>query len=1052
MYSPPSSRESTPELTPEQERARRCAIVQPAYFYPNSGSIDPALEHRKPLSDEELAKLDDEELADVLLDPAEDPRATRGIPVFRPTLDEFSDFEQYMDRIEPWGRRSGIVKVIPPKEWRDGLSSTTDRLAGVKLKNPIEQHFIGRTGLFRQQNEERRHTYSVRDWATACARDVLRAPPPCEIVQQELNARRSKRARKGEDTVEDEEERAALMDALRTLDERKAAAQQPDSTTTHAADADFYDSLDPLRDWLPENTLPEDYTPAVCRALERHFWRNCGLGKDPMYGADMQGTLFDPEMKTWNVACLPNLLERVMPDGERIPGVNTPYLYFGMWRATFAWHVEDMDLYSINYIHWGAPKYWYAIPSQRADTFEATMRKHFPTEAAECPQFMRHKSFLASPAILAEADCRPNTLVHHQGEFVITYPRGYHAGFNIGFNCAESVNFALESWIELGKRAQFCKCVGDSVRFDVEAILTDYEARMNPPPLPSFGDYPNLPPKRKSHPTNDPLPKRIRIREPGPPFATAAQLEQLPTIKIKIRPPSALATGGGSPYRARTQPNSTHLPKFSASPTEGRSRSMTRTSPTRPTGSQTSKPSGVSLPKLRLPVPGAPPCALCASEATEGLLPVREPSGGESTSPTRRGVVTGSTIQALRVHESCAEAVPETWIAFIGGQKYVCGMDKIVKDRWTLKCSLCTKTTSKLHGAKIQCAKGRCSKAFHVSCARANPDVEYTSGAARASAEPSEGVRLKKPVVTALCPQHNPRLVEARKADKQQKLDAEIGALKQYARIKVRASGGLFAVTLVNVYEDRRTVEVIWDQGSTKEFKYTSVVWTDDGEVQEKPGKTEDGAALGSEHTTSYPSPAPTQRDPHSPNIAPSALKPSGVSVESIKPARSTPNPPSSQSTRYSFQPYQYYSYPPPYPSGPTSQPPPQAYQPPQPHAGYTVPMPVPVQYPYSYPSYNQQHGYPSQAQFYPAHGYHYPPMPSYHPAVPLPPSQSSRSNGNSTTASPAPVSTPLPRDSAPSSGTKVPKPPVQSYVGVRPASSRDILNGTHQALTTTRT
>ncbi|KAG8711943.1 hypothetical protein FRC11_001410, partial [Ceratobasidium sp. 423] len=467
----------------------------------------------------------------------------------------------------------------------------------------------------------------------------------------------------------DEEERTALVDALRTLDERQAAARPSNSTTTDATDADFY-----------------YYTPAVCRALERHFWRNCGLGKDPMYGADMQGTLFDPEMKTWNVACLPNLLERVMPDGERIPSVNTPYLYFGMWRAPFAWHVEDMDLYSINYIHWGAPKYWYAIPSQRAEAFEATMRKHFPTEVAECPQFMRHKSFLASPAILAEADCRPNTLVHHQGEFVITYPRGYHAGLNIGFNCAESVNFALESWIELGKHAQFCKCVGDSVRFDVEAILADYETRVNPP-LPRFDDYPS-PPKRKSHPTDEPLPKRIRIREPEPPFATAAQLEQLPTIKIKIRPPAMLAKGSDSPYRARTQPISTHLPRLTASssPPQGSSRSMTRASPTRSTASQSSKTSGASFPRLRLPVQEAPPCYLCPSEATEGLLPVRESSAGESTSPTRRGMGAGSMLHALKVHGSCAEAVrvPEMWIALIGGQKYVCGVKKIVKDRWTL--------------------------------------------------------------------------------------------------------------------------------------------------------------------------------------------------------------------------------------------------------------------------------------------------------------------------------------------------------------------------------
>jgi hypothetical protein len=38
--------------------------------------------------------------------------------------------------------------------------------------------------------------------------------------------------------------------------------------------------------------------------------------------------------------------------------VVSPYLYFGMWRATFAWHVEDADLYSINYIHFGALLAW----------------------------------------------------------------------------------------------------------------------------------------------------------------------------------------------------------------------------------------------------------------------------------------------------------------------------------------------------------------------------------------------------------------------------------------------------------------------------------------------------------------------------------------------------------------------------------------------------------------------------------------------------------------------------------------------------------------------
>jgi hypothetical protein len=56
---------------------------------------------------------------------------------------------------------------------------------------------------------------------------------------------------------------------------------------------------------------------------------------------------------------------------------------------------------------------------------------------------------------------------------MITFPKGYHAGYNLGFNCAESINFATESWIELGRVAKYCTCIKDSVRFDMADLLKE---------------------------------------------------------------------------------------------------------------------------------------------------------------------------------------------------------------------------------------------------------------------------------------------------------------------------------------------------------------------------------------------------------------------------------------------------------------------------------------------------------------------------------------------------------------------------------------------------
>ena len=204
--------------------------------------------------------------------------------------------------------------------------------------------------------------------------------------------------------------------------------------------------------------------------LERRFWKTV-LYDPPIYGADMRGSLFDPAEKHWNVDNLGSILNCL--DVE-VTGVTSAYLYFGMWRAMFAWHTEDMDLYSVNYVHYGAPKHWYAIPVAHREKFERMAQDFFPDLASECDQFLRHKTTLISPAVLHQNDIAVYTTVQQAGEFVVTFPGVYHAGFNHGFNCAEAVNFATETWIEYGMRALVCNCVRDSVRINMSDFLHSY--------------------------------------------------------------------------------------------------------------------------------------------------------------------------------------------------------------------------------------------------------------------------------------------------------------------------------------------------------------------------------------------------------------------------------------------------------------------------------------------------------------------------------------------------------------------------------------------------
>lgn len=224
----------------------------------------------------------------------------------------------------------------------------------------------------------------------------------------------------------------------------------------------------------------KDGKPLTLDDIERIFWSLVETENSDIkvkYGADIHNlkpgeisgfpttdvprSPYDPQADSsryinhpWNLTKLPfakgSLLNYI---NSSISGMTVPWIYVGSLLSTFCWHVEDHYTLSANYCHFGNVKKWYGFPSSHADAFEQIMRKSAPDLFQRQPDLLHQLVTLISPSELAEkgipcvyADQGPN-------EFVVTFPRVYHAGFNSGFNFNEAVNFTMDSWIELGQKS-----------------------------------------------------------------------------------------------------------------------------------------------------------------------------------------------------------------------------------------------------------------------------------------------------------------------------------------------------------------------------------------------------------------------------------------------------------------------------------------------------------------------------------------------------------------------------------------------------------------------
>ncbi|TNN81279.1 Lysine-specific demethylase 5B-B [Liparis tanakae] len=430
-------------------------------------------------------------------------------PVFEPSWEEFADPFAYINKIRPIAEKTGICKVRPPPAQTRVKLNFLDQIAkfwefqGCTLKIPhVERKILDLYQLNKLVNEEggfdavcreRRWTKISVKMGFAPGKAIgshLRAHYerilfPYNLFQNGGNQPRATLTNDTKDTeytphdlpqrqsVQPQETCSIARRAKRMRSEECGKPpvafgfEQASRSYTLQSFGDMADSFKSDYFNMPVHMVPTEL-------VEKEFWRLVSTIEEDVtveYGADIASKEFGsgfplsnshfevtPEdehylSSGWNLNNMPvlesSVLNHITAD---ICGMKLPWLYVGMCFSSFCWHIEDHWSYSINYLHWGEPKTWYGAPGYAAEHLESVMKNLAP-ELFESQQDLLHQLVTIM---------NPNTLMNNgvpiyrtnqcAGEFVITFPRAYHSGFNQGFNFAEAVNFCTMDWMPIGRK------------------------------------------------------------------------------------------------------------------------------------------------------------------------------------------------------------------------------------------------------------------------------------------------------------------------------------------------------------------------------------------------------------------------------------------------------------------------------------------------------------------------------------------------------------------------------------------------------------------------
>ncbi|XP_022745077.1 putative lysine-specific demethylase JMJ16 isoform X2 [Durio zibethinus] len=318
-------------------------------------------------------------------------------PVFYPTEEEFEDTLKYIASIRPIAEQYGLCRIVPPSSWKPPCP--------LKEKNRWDKsRFATRV----QRVDKLQNRDSMRKMSK---------------VNNNMRRKRRRCMRMAADCGSDSGSIPGSADAGFCEVERFGFEPGPEFTLDkfqkYADDfkAQYFKRKENDVDMEGQMTiLPVHHEPSV-ENIEGEYWRIVEKATEEievLYGADLETGVFgsgfpkkhsqvgfasnEKYIKSgWNLNNFPRLPGSVLSyESSDISGVLVPWLYVGMCFSSFCWVTQ------------------------------------------------------LSPSILKSEGAPVYRCVQNAGEFVLTFPRAYHAGFNCGFNCAEAVNVAPVDWLPHG--------------------------------------------------------------------------------------------------------------------------------------------------------------------------------------------------------------------------------------------------------------------------------------------------------------------------------------------------------------------------------------------------------------------------------------------------------------------------------------------------------------------------------------------------------------------------------------------------------------------------